>query len=116
MTIWLDAQLPPTLATWLTSTFGIPCAAIRDLGLRDADDRAIFQAARDCGDVVIISKDSDFVELALRRGPPPCILWLTCGNVTNRHLRQILAGTLAQAIALLVAGDVVVEIGDRNGR
>jgi predicted nuclease of predicted toxin-antitoxin system len=52
----------------------------------------------------------------LRRGPPPCILWLTCGNVTNRHLRQILAGTLAQAVALLAAGDVVVEIGDRNGR
>lgn len=103
------------MATWLTSTFGIRCVAIRDLGLRDADDRAIFQAARDRGDVVIMSKDSDFVELALRRGPPPCILWLTCGNVTNRHLRQILAEILPQAMAMLVSGEVVVEIGDRTG-
>ena len=114
MTIWLDAQLPPTLAAWLTSTFAIPCTAVRDLGLRDADDRSIFEAARDCGDVVIMSKDSDFVELALRRGPPPRILWLTCGNATNRHLRQLLAGTLPQAVAMLSAGEVVVEIGDRD--
>ena len=115
MTIWLDAQLPPSLAAWVTATFAIPCVAVRDLGLRDADDRAIFEAARDHGDAVIMSKDSDFVELALRRGPPPRILWLTCGNATNRHLRRILAGTLPQAMAMLAAGEVVVEIGDRDG-
>jgi len=80
VTIWLDAQLPPTLATWLTSTFGIPCAAIRDLGLRDADDRAIFQAARDCGDVVIISKDSDFTMKVARSALPlPLALWERAG-------------------------------------
>ncbi|MFB1486584.1 MULTISPECIES: DUF5615 family PIN-like protein [unclassified Thiocapsa] len=71
--------------------------AVRDLGLRDSDDRAIFQAARDQGDVVIMSKDSDFVDLALRFGPPPRILWLTCGNVTNIHLRRILAEVLSAA-------------------
>jgi predicted nuclease of predicted toxin-antitoxin system len=114
VTIWLDAQLPPTLAAWLASTFEIRCLAVRDLGLRDSDDRAIFQAARDQGDVVIMSKDSDFVELALRFGPPPRILWLTCGNVTNSHLRRILAEVLPDAMAMLEVGEVVVEIGDRN--
>jgi predicted nuclease of predicted toxin-antitoxin system len=75
--IWLDAQLPPALAPWISSTFNVTCHAVRDLGLRDADDRTIFQAARDAGDVVIFSKDSDFVDLVLRHGPPPQIVWLT---------------------------------------
>ncbi len=114
MTIGLDAQLPPALATWLASTFEIRCLAASDLGLRDSDDREIFQAARDQGDVVIMSKDSDFVELALRLGPPPRILWLTCANVTNPHLRRILAEVLPDAMTMLEVCEVVVEIGDRN--
>lgn len=44
MKIWTDAQLPPTLATWL-STFGLEAVALRDLSLRDAQDIAIFEAA-----------------------------------------------------------------------
>lgn len=61
-----------------------------------------------------LSKDSDFVELALRLGPPPRILWLTCGNVTNSHLLRILAEVLPDAMTMLEMGEVVVEIGDRN--
>jgi predicted nuclease of predicted toxin-antitoxin system len=41
MIIWLDAQLPPQLATWIRSKFLIDATAIRDLGLRDAKDSAI---------------------------------------------------------------------------
>ena len=46
MIIWLDAQLPPTVAAWITATFAIEARAVRDLGLRDAKDPSIFQAAR----------------------------------------------------------------------
>lgn len=38
MNIWLDAQLPPTLANWLTDNFDLEAAALRDLELRDAKD------------------------------------------------------------------------------
>jgi len=113
MKIWLDAQLPPSLAPWISSTFSVTCHAVRDLGLRDADDRTIFQAARDAGDVVIFSKDSDFVDLVLRHGPPPQILWLTCGNVTNRRLRSLLQDIFPDAMTLLAAGNAIVEISDR---
>lgn len=113
MKIWLDAQLPPALAPWIRSTFGVTCSAVRDLGLRDAEDQAIFDAARAAGDVVVLSKDSDFIELVLRLGPPPQLLWLTCGNVTNRRLRQLLTVVLPDAMLLLAAGEAVVELGDR---
>lgn len=46
MKLWLDAQLPPQLTKWLTQEFAVEATAVRDLGLRDSSDAAIFQAAR----------------------------------------------------------------------
>ncbi len=109
MKIWVDAQLPPTLAIWLTKTFGLEARALRDLGLRDAQDIEIFAAAR-AENVVIITKDSDFIDLVCRLGTPPQILWLTCGNVTNRNLRQLLIATLPKALEQLQQGEMIVEI------
>ena len=43
MMIWLDAQLPPSLAAWITATFGVEVHAVRDLGLRDEQDLPIVQ-------------------------------------------------------------------------
>ena len=62
MTIRLDAQLSPSVAEWIQATSGIECRAARELGLRDAKDASIFQAARDAG-AVMMTKDKDFVEL-----------------------------------------------------
>ena len=83
---------------------------MRALGLRDATDAEIFQAAQQQG-VVLISKDSDFVELISRYGPPPQLIWVTCGNVTNRQLQMVFTKTFATSLELLEAGQVVVEIG-----
>lgn len=109
MKIWIDAQLPPTLANWLAETFGLEASALRDLGLRDAQDMEIFAAAR-AENVVIMTKDSDFIDLVCRLGPPPQILWLTCGNATNRNLRQLLIATLPDALEQLRQGEMIVEI------
>ena len=38
MTVWLDAQLSPRLAKWLGDSFPVHALAVRDVGLRDADD------------------------------------------------------------------------------
>ena len=48
MTIWVDAQLPPAIANWITSTFGVTALPLRDMGLRDAEDyqiRVLYQLA-----------------------------------------------------------------------
>jgi predicted nuclease of predicted toxin-antitoxin system len=42
---WVDAQLPPGLAVWLTESCGVQAIALRDLGLRDAEDAEIFMGA-----------------------------------------------------------------------
>lgn len=113
MKVWVDAQLPPTLANWLSDTFSVEAYALRDLSLRDAKDIEIFEAARS-ESAVILTKDSDFVDLVCRLGTPPQILWLTCGNVTNRNLHQLLMLTLSEALKQLNQGVMVIEIGSIN--
>lgn len=108
MKVWVDAQLPPTLANWLTTTFGLEATALRDLSLRDAQDIEIFEATR-AENAVIITKGSDFIDLVCRLGTPPQILWLTCGNVTNRYLRRLLNATLPDALEQLQQGEMIVE-------
>lgn len=109
MIIWVDAQLSPAIATWMTATFEITTLALRDIGLRDAEDLEIFEAAKAQG-AIVITKDSDFVDLANRLGAPPQIIWLTCGNTSNARLREILSATLPDALDLLRSGEAVVEI------
>jgi len=107
--IWVDAQLSPALARWISETFGVQAHAVRDLGLRNAKDPEIFRAAQQEG-VVVLSKDSDFVDLVERLGPPPQVLWLTCGNTTNAWLKHVFATALPRALQLLEGGERVVEI------
>ncbi|MBI3303876.1 MAG: DUF5615 family PIN-like protein [Deltaproteobacteria bacterium] len=111
MIIWIDAQLSPALARWIRETFQIEAHAVRDLGLRNAKDPAIFKAAREA-EVVVMSKDEDFRLLVERLGPPPQVLWVTCGNTSNARLREILTKSLPAAIELLERGEPLVEISD----
>jgi predicted nuclease of predicted toxin-antitoxin system len=59
---------------------------------------------------VVLTKDSDFVRLLERYGPPPKIILLTCGNTSNANLKVILDSTLRDAIKLLNGGEELVEI------
>ena len=109
MTIWVDAHLSPAIATWISTTLEIEVVALRDLGLRDAEDTEIFQVAK-AQRAILMTKDSDFVDLVERLGSPPQIIWLTCGNTSNARLREILSETLPRALELLAAGETLVEI------
>lgn len=111
MTLWLDAHLPPSLDSWLAATFGVEVFHVRRLALRDADDHAIFFEARK-RTAVVITKDADFVDLLHRHGPPPQVVWITCGNTTNARLRQLLAVHMPRVIELLTKGEDLVEIVD----
>lgn len=111
MKYWIDAQLPPTLAAWLSDQFRVDAVALRDIGLRDAQDDEIFKAAKS-ENAVVVTKDSDFIDLALRLGTPPQVLWITCGNASNQHVRKLLSATFQNAHQLLISGEPIVEIGD----
>ena len=63
MILWLDAQLSPALASWISERFTpIQAVPVRELGLRNADDREIFAQARS-GGAIVMTKDRDFLHL-----------------------------------------------------
>lgn len=109
MVIWIDAQLSPEIASFITSNFGITAYPLRDLHLRDAKDLDIFMKAREAN-AVVMTKDQDFSILLDRFGPPPQILWITCGNTSNEYLCNLLSRTFPSALIALEAGEALVEI------
>src|SRR2546426_3766622 len=98
MTFWIDAQLDPDLAPWLGSRFGVVAKHLVELGLAQAADTALFAAAKKLRDVVILSKDRDFVALSARLGPPPQIIHLRCGNLSTIETQALLARTFPDAL------------------
>ena len=91
MTIWIDAHLSPTIAPWISKTFNIRAFALRDLGLRDAEDPEIFEA-----------------------GKAQQIIWLTFGNTSNAQLKEILTATLPRALEILATGESLLEISGNS--
>ena len=59
-----------------------------------------------------MTKDQDFVRLLERHGPPPKVIWVTCGNTSNARMREVLAVALSSALELLDKGESLVEISD----
>jgi predicted nuclease of predicted toxin-antitoxin system len=47
---------------------------------------------------VLVTKDSDFADLAALLGAPPKVIWLRCGNQTAETIEKLLRDH-AQAIA-----------------
>lgn len=113
MIVWTDAHLSPKLAPWLQATFDVAATPLRELGLREAEDAAIFEAGRAAG-AVIMTKDSDFVDLLTRHGSPPQVVWITCGNTSNAALRIILADAWPRIVGALATGEPLVEISGRS--
>lgn len=107
--LWLDAHLAPELAAWVSQRFGVNGVSIVDLGFQSAKDRDIFEAGRR-EMAIMMTKDNDFVEMLQRFGPPPQVIHLTCGNTSNTELRLVLERAMPKALALLAAGEPLVEI------
>jgi predicted nuclease of predicted toxin-antitoxin system len=110
VTFWLDAHLSDDLAAWLGSRYKIVVKPIRELGLRDAKDPALFQAAKRFANIVVVTKDDDFAEMVERLGSPPQVVWLTVGNLTTLELQAVLAKVFDKVIERLSSGETIVEV------
>ena len=110
MTIWIDAQLSPSLALWINQHFdGLEAQSIWALGLRSASDMDIFQQAKKAK-AILMSKDDDFARLVQVFGPPPSIILINCGNTSNARMRDILSRKLLVVLELIKAGEPLVEV------
>lgn len=58
-------------------------------GLEHSEDTAIWRFAA-AQEYTIVTKDTDFNDLAALYGPPPRIIWLQVGNCTTATIENIL--------------------------
>ena len=112
MIFWLDAQLPPGPAPWLSSEFGIAAISIRDIGLRNATDQDIFAAAREA-DASLVSKDADFSDRIIASEPPPRVIHLRVGNMRLAALRIFLSNVWPTVEKMIASHKLVHVYRDR---
>jgi predicted nuclease of predicted toxin-antitoxin system len=74
--------------------------------LKTSSDTEIFEFAKE-KNAIVITKDDDFLDLNIRFGSPPKIIWLTCGNTTKSRLKEIFIKHLGQSFELLKTSDIV---------
>lgn len=108
MKFLVDAPLPPALAVWLREQ-GHEAQAVREVGLREADDGLIWDRALQM-EAAIITKDEDFAVRSQRTAAGPVIVWLRVGNTSNRALRAWLEPRLAGIVQLVSQGSRLVEV------
>jgi len=106
MNFLVDAQLPPALCVWIRER-GHAATHVFEIGLAVATDAEIAARAEADGSI-LVSKDDDF--LTLRLPDRFALLWLRCGNATNRALSDWLEPRWEQIESLLRAGERFVEV------
>ncbi len=88
MRLLFDENLSPDLPHLLAGEFP-DSAHLRDLGLVGADDAVIWHAAAVQG-FVLVSRDDDFIELAILRGAPPKVVAVGLGNCRTAEVEALL--------------------------
>jgi predicted nuclease of predicted toxin-antitoxin system len=109
MKLLSDQNLSQRLVTELADLFP-DSSHVRLVGLRDAGDFEVQDYARD-HDFVIVTKDSDFIDLSLLYGPPPQVIWIRIGNCSTRAVAGVVRknfSTIGQAVLAKIGG--VIEL------
>lgn len=87
MKLLLDENLSRHLVTALTDEFP-DSTHVTAVGLVAATDTEIWDFARQ-HDFTIVSKDSDFNDLAFVHGTPPKVIWLRLGNRSTDQIARL---------------------------
>lgn len=88
MKLLFDENLSHKLVGILAHEFP-GCAHVRDIDLRAAEDRQIWDRAKAAA-LLIVSKDTDFRERSYVEGFPPKVIWLDVGNAGTVAIAELL--------------------------
>jgi predicted nuclease of predicted toxin-antitoxin system len=84
----LDQNLSRRLVGMLRDAFPDSVHVV-EVELDAATDREIWEYAGE-HDLIVVSKDSDFRQLAFLHGPPPKVVWLRVGNASTAQVATVL--------------------------
>ena len=98
MKLIFDENLSPKLTALLAGEFP-GCTHVETVGFKGEDDLNIWTYAKSVDQAIIVSKDDDFRELALRDGPPPKVIDLQIGNCSTHQVETLLRKNYDQIVA-----------------
>ena len=99
-----DQNLSPRLVEYLRDIFP-GSSHVAAVGLDRASDDTVRDYAAHHG-YLLVTKDADFGELNVWRGPPPKVVWLRLGNCSTRRIEEALR-RVEDAVAALEADRTV---------
>jgi predicted nuclease of predicted toxin-antitoxin system len=104
----IDAQLPPSLARWISSS-NHEAIHVVDIAMHTAGDAAIwdYAATNSC---VLVSKDEDFVDRWLLSPAPIALMWIRKGNCSNDALLTWLEPLWSETDKRLEQGERLIEL------
>jgi len=91
---------------------GYEVQAVRELGLREAEDYAIWDYAL-ANQAVIVTKDQDFADRLPASRTAPIIVWLRIGNTSNRALLTWLLPLWPDILSRIQSGDKLIEVREK---
>ena len=108
----IDAQLPISLADWLSEK-GYPSIHTLNLPRKNkSTDFEILEVALK-EERIVISKDSDFYESFIVNQKPKKLLLISTGNISNSELQDLLERNLASIINLFNTHNLI-EVNRRD--
>ena len=108
MKFLVDNQFPAALARFLNSQ-GHDAQHVLDLQMDEASDASIWKFAVS-DSRVLVSKDEDFLQFAIRPNAATAFLWVRLPNCRKQPLLAAFERALPSILAALEAGSRVVEL------
>lgn len=94
MKLLLDQNLSRKLTSHLEDIFP-GSGHVFQFGLSKADDLEVRKFALE-NEFIIVTRDSDFYDLALMFGIPPKVVWIRSGNSSTKFIEELLRYNFTQ--------------------
>jgi predicted nuclease of predicted toxin-antitoxin system len=104
----IDENLSPRLVTSVADLFP-DSRHVRDVGLAQADDFAVWAYGRDNG-FTIATKDGDFHQMSFLFGAPPKVVWFRAGNCSTDRMNHLIRTHAAMIADFVTLADEAILI------
>ncbi len=104
--IWIDMNISSAIAKWINDKVNWRAKSSYTLQLNGLNDLEIYPKAKEAGQVILLSKDSDLPTIIDQFGSPPKPIHLKTGNRSNKELWKLLKPVLPKAVCILTTGSV----------
>ncbi len=78
---------------------------VNDVGLQTATDKMIWEYAK-TKDFIIVTKDSDFIDIADIFGHPPFMIWIRSGNAKVNDIEYLIRKHTIRIISIFENNEV----------